>query len=221
MLLNRSFSHTAPVSALPGMSASRRIGSYQLSELAAQPQSLQNFAVAFGVCLAQILQVTPTLTDQLEQPTPRMLILRLRLQVLRQLLNPLRQQGNLHLRRASIALVTRVSLNNRIFFVFCKSPCPIIPSMSPNAPDNWRVGRINLFLIIADGVCTANAEGDACSRCGSGIVTSSASAFPAMRAWPHQSSPEHPPGLSLGSYNLQQRNFRKPEAILIGVSSMV
>ena len=52
--------------------------------------------------------MTPTLTNQLEQPPPRVLILRVRLQMLRQRLNPLRQQGDLHLRRASIALVTRV-----------------------------------------------------------------------------------------------------------------
>jgi len=40
------FSHTAPVSALPGMSASRKPALTQLYELAAQSQALKNLAVA-------------------------------------------------------------------------------------------------------------------------------------------------------------------------------
>jgi hypothetical protein len=86
-----------------------------------------------------------------------MLVLAVRLQVFGQLLNPIRQQGDLHLRRSGILFVTRVFLNNRIFFVFCK--CHVLSSLSPGAPDKGAPVEINLMSSIAEPKISANAQG--------------------------------------------------------------
>ena len=61
--------------------------------------------VALGVGLAQVIEQPPPLAYHFQQPAPRAVVLHVFLQVLRQLVDPSRQQRNLHVRRPGVALV--------------------------------------------------------------------------------------------------------------------
>jgi hypothetical protein len=63
----------------------------------------------------QIIQQTPALTDHHEQSTPRTMILFVLLQVIGQMVDALRQQRNLHIRRTGIPLV-ELKITNRLRF---------------------------------------------------------------------------------------------------------
>ena len=79
---------------------------YQLSAIChllfPQPQSPDNVSVAFRILSIQIRQVTPALPDQLQQSPPRMFIVLVISQVLNQVIDPVRQQRDLHLRGAGV-----------------------------------------------------------------------------------------------------------------------
>src|SRR5215831_21016323 len=77
-------------------------------ELAAQAELLDEGAVALEVVLLQVVQEAAAPPDELEQPAPRVMVVLVRAQMLGQLVDPLREHRDLHLRRAGVGLAAAV-----------------------------------------------------------------------------------------------------------------
>src|SRR5437762_706838 len=69
--------------------------------------------VTFLIGLLEVIEKATTTTDELEQTAAAVMILRVRLEVLGQVSNTVRQEGDLHLRRAGI-ISMRAVLRNQI-----------------------------------------------------------------------------------------------------------
>src|SRR5689334_21525592 len=115
------------------------------SGLPAQPQFLDQCPISLQVMLLEIVQEPTTSADELEQPAPRVVILRMRPQVLGQLVDPLRQQRDLHRRRARVGLARPV-LTDDLLLGFLReahaSPfCLVSPSNPPEAGGKPRLRR--------------------------------------------------------------------------------
>src|SRR5437764_7789441 len=77
-------------------------------ELAAQAELLDEGAVALEVVLLQVVQKAAAPPDELEQPAPRVMVVLVGAQVLGQLVDPLRQHRDLHLRRPRVGRIPAV-----------------------------------------------------------------------------------------------------------------
>src|SRR5437867_1156989 len=73
-------------------------------------------AVSFLVGLLEVIEKATAASDELEQAAPAVVILRVRLEVLGQISDAVRQEGNLHLRRSRV-IVMRAILRNQIRFM--------------------------------------------------------------------------------------------------------
>jgi hypothetical protein len=67
-------------------------------KLLAKAQSGYDLAVAFDVGLLQIVQQAATLPDELEEASPRVVVLLVDLEVFGQVANPVAQERDLHFR---------------------------------------------------------------------------------------------------------------------------
>ena len=112
--------------------------------LPAQSEPLDNFAVAFRVRLAQIFEMTPPLTDQFQQATPRMLVMLVCAQMIRKLNDPGGQQCNLNFGGPGIAFMTTKILDDRFFFFFSQCHVPFFRNMSPDRSDKRPIGQMTL-----------------------------------------------------------------------------
>ena len=74
-------------------------------KLMAQLQLLRDRLIAFDVRVVEIIQQTTALADHHQQPATRAVIFLVALQVFGQMVDPLRQQGNLHVCRTSVSFV--------------------------------------------------------------------------------------------------------------------
>jgi hypothetical protein len=90
--------------------ASTELGS-RPAPLSAQFQFLGDGLVAAHVHVVQIIQQTASLADHHQQPAPGSVILLVLLQMFRQVVDALRQQRNLHIRRTGIPLVQLKTIN--------------------------------------------------------------------------------------------------------------
>ena len=80
----------------PGASAKNSVAQFQF---------LRDRLITVQVVVAQILQQTPALADHHQQTASRAVILSVVLQMLGQMIDPLREQRNLHVRRPRVAVV--------------------------------------------------------------------------------------------------------------------
>ena len=71
--------------------------------------------VAVIVCPVQIIQQTPALTDHLKQPAPGAVVFNVLLQMLSEMIDPLRQQSNLNVGTAGIAVMHPKRFNCFVF----------------------------------------------------------------------------------------------------------
>ena len=76
--------------------------------LAAQSEPCDDGAIASVVLLDQIRKKASSLSDELEEAAAGLVVLRKASQVLRELLDPFGQEGDLHLRGARIAVLDGV-----------------------------------------------------------------------------------------------------------------
>jgi hypothetical protein len=76
---------------------------HMLDDLSAQAQPLDQDAIAILIFAAEIGQQPPAATDELKQPSARVVIVRVLLQMFDQLVDTLGQQRNLNLGRTSVA----------------------------------------------------------------------------------------------------------------------
>ena len=73
--------------------------------------------VSLGVVFLQIVQQAATLADQHEKSAARAVVFLVRLEVLRQLANPLAQQSDLNFRATGIARMRAVLVNEGFFLL--------------------------------------------------------------------------------------------------------
>src|SRR5262245_6945009 len=71
----------------------------------ADSELLDDPAIPLGVLPAQVLEETAPFTDQHQQPPARVMVLRVQLEVLREAIDALGQERDLHLRGASVTIM--------------------------------------------------------------------------------------------------------------------
>src|SRR5215470_3485435 len=81
-------------------------------KLAADTQPLDQRLVTSLVGTGEILEQLSTLRHELEQPTPRMVVVEVGLEVLGQIVDAFRKNGHLHLRRPGVASLGRKGLDD-------------------------------------------------------------------------------------------------------------
>src|SRR5262245_26445014 len=77
-----------------------------------QSQPTDHLLVPGAILPRQVLQQLIAPADQLQEPTPRRMVLLVRIKMLAQIIDPLGQQGDLHLRRTGIFRVGLVIGND-------------------------------------------------------------------------------------------------------------
>src|SRR5437773_5960177 len=87
------------------------------AELPADAQLFDDRAIPLGVFLAQVVEQRAALADQHQQPAPRMMILRVLLEVLGQAVHPLGQERDLDFGRARVAFVRAELLDQALLTV--------------------------------------------------------------------------------------------------------
>ena len=89
----------------------------EAEELLAQTQLRNQRTIALDVDALEVLKHIAALTDHQQQTTVGMMILRMGLEMLVQVVDARGQQSDLHLRGASVALVTSILLDDS--FLHC------------------------------------------------------------------------------------------------------
>src|SRR5437762_2433666 len=84
--------------------AKRALCAHRLA-LFPQPKPPDDLLISRAVLVREILQQTVALADHLQQPATRGVILLVRLEMLGQLIDPLRQDRDLHFRRSCVFIV--------------------------------------------------------------------------------------------------------------------
>jgi hypothetical protein len=87
-------------------------------DLFSYTQTIDDFAVTVGILAIQIIQQSPTLTDHLQQTSPGVIILPVHFEVLSEVIDALRQQSDLNLRRACVSRMLSVLFNYLPFSFF-------------------------------------------------------------------------------------------------------
>src|SRR5688572_13907339 len=93
------------ISRLPYQIANRLSPNLQLF---ADAQAADQFGVALGVFALQVIQQAPALADQLEETASRVMIFRVRLEVLGEIADAFAENGDLNFRRAGVGFVCAV-----------------------------------------------------------------------------------------------------------------
>src|SRR5690349_2870993 len=101
--------------------------------LAAQPELLDEGAVALQILLLHVGQKPAPAADQLQQAAARMVVVRVGLHVPRQLADPTGQERHLHFRRAGV-LVVRPKLGDQLALLLLGKRHPLTTSL-PSCPD--------------------------------------------------------------------------------------
>ena len=86
-------------------------------QLLAELELLSNALITADVSRVEIIQQTPALANHHQQPPAGTVVLLVLLQVLCQMIDPLRQQRYLNIRRTSISLV-QLEIANRLCLCF-------------------------------------------------------------------------------------------------------
>lgn len=71
-------------------------------------QLFDNATIPLDIAVDQVIEETTTLTDELEEAAPRRMVFRMQLQVLGELVDALRKDGDLDFRCAGVVLVLAV-----------------------------------------------------------------------------------------------------------------
>jgi len=127
----RTFLHTdgrSPVpesaASLPGnggriMRAAERTASAARKSSTTNTKSLDQLLVPRIVGAPEIIQNLASLRHKLQQPAPRVIVFDMCLEVFRQIIDPLRQEGNLHLGRTGIVRFDGIRLDKLRFTRGC------------------------------------------------------------------------------------------------------
>ena len=85
-------------------------------ELVPEAQFLDDLPVSVDIRTLQVVQETATTSDHLEESTTTMVVLLVGAEVVRQIVDPLGEQGDLNAGRATVGLVRPIFLDGRAFF---------------------------------------------------------------------------------------------------------
>ena len=80
--------------------------------LLSEPKTLNHTSIAFHVLVLYIVQESSPLADQFQEPSARMMILLMGLEVVRQILYPGAEEGNLDLRGSRILFVQPITVDD-------------------------------------------------------------------------------------------------------------
>lgn len=69
---------------------------YRLTASASQTEPIDHFPIPVQVLVLEIVEQIASLSNQLQQPAPGMMIFLVNLKMLGEVLNPLREDGNLY-----------------------------------------------------------------------------------------------------------------------------
>src|SRR4051794_31859152 len=86
-------------------------------QLLADTELVDDRAIAIVVGLLQVVEQATTPADQLEQSAAAVMVLRMRLEVLGEVGDTVRQKRDLHLRRAGVAVMGGVARNQLRFLL--------------------------------------------------------------------------------------------------------
>ncbi len=100
-----------------------KLNKTELYRLLTDAEARDDLAVALDVGLADVVQKTTTTTHELEQTTTRVVVLLVRLEVRREVDDPLGQQCNLHFGRSRVAVGGAELFDDFGFAVGLKSHC--------------------------------------------------------------------------------------------------
>ena len=120
----------------PGWSATGLIASSfdRSRALAAQTKPLDQLPIAIFIFAAQVGQQAAPATHQFQQTTARVMIVRVSFQMFNELINPLSQEGNLHLGGAGVGTMNLViGDDTSLFFFFQRHRC-----LLTNREQAWR-----------------------------------------------------------------------------------
>src|SRR5574340_1344771 len=78
----------------------------RVRRILAAPQLADQVRVASRILALEVVEETTTLADQFQQAATRVMILRVHLEVLRQVIDPLAQERDLNFRRPGVAVVS-------------------------------------------------------------------------------------------------------------------
>src|SRR5262249_8646388 len=88
--------------------------------------------IAVAILVSKVGQETGPLTDHHEQPTPAGVIFLVHTQMLSQLIDPRREQGNLHFRRTGVRFLAPVFADDLRFAVLGNRHLTLTPSAAYN-----------------------------------------------------------------------------------------
>ena len=83
-------------------------GCVALEPLLADAEPADQFRVTLGVLALEVIEQSAALANQLEQPPPGVVILRVHLEVLGEVVDAVAEKRDLHFRRPCIAVVSSV-----------------------------------------------------------------------------------------------------------------
>jgi hypothetical protein len=85
-------------------------------ELVPEAQFLDDLPVAVDIRTLQVVQETATFSDHFKKSTTAVVVLLVGAEVIRQIIDPLGEQGDLNAGRATVGLVRPIFLDGRTFF---------------------------------------------------------------------------------------------------------
>jgi hypothetical protein len=85
-------------------------------ELVPEAQFLDDLPVSVDIRSLQVVQETATTSDHLEESTTTMVVLLVGAEVVRQIVDPLGEQGDLNAGRSTVGLMRPIFLDGRTFF---------------------------------------------------------------------------------------------------------
>jgi hypothetical protein len=89
-------------------------------QLFTNTERLDDSPVALDIALFQVIQQMTSLTNQLQKASPRVVVLLVGLEMLRQVRNAIAEQRDLHFRRTRVVVVLPKALNDLLFLFSVK-----------------------------------------------------------------------------------------------------
>lgn len=96
-----------------------KVTNLRLCQLAAQTEALNEIMIAFDVAALEVVEQTTSLRNHLEQSAPRVVVLFVCSEMLREVVDALCEKRDLHLRRTRVAVVRAVCADNLFLCFSC------------------------------------------------------------------------------------------------------
>jgi len=91
------------------------------SRLLSKPQFLDDILVSLNVHPSKVVEQSPPLPDELEKPSSGVVILLVSLEMFREVIDAIAQNGNLHFRGTRIFLMQLETINDLLFSLWVEN----------------------------------------------------------------------------------------------------